>query len=98
MNFGAERVAVELAYRESIAIEDAKGAQIDCRYGMVWITESGGGDDVVVGAGQSYEISRGGTAVVQALRPAVVVFRLAAAGRAGSRPMWQPAFGARTLA
>jgi hypothetical protein len=75
MIFDMRRVVIELEYRGIVPVEDAMGTRIDCVRGRVWITEGDGREDIVLEAGQSYEISRGGVAVVQALREALVAFR-----------------------
>lgn len=67
-----ERVLIELKYRGTVPVEDAAGTYIDCLRGRIWITEWGSTDDIVLEAGQRYVISRGGVALVQALREALV--------------------------
>ena len=67
-----KRGVIELEYRGIIPVKDAVGTRIDCLRGRVWITEHGSIDDIVLEDGQSYVISRGGIAVVQALRDALV--------------------------
>jgi Protein of unknown function (DUF2917) len=74
-----ERVLIELKYRGTVPVEDAAGTYIDCLRGRIWITECGSTDDIVLEAGQWYVISRGGVALVQALREALVGLRAPAA-------------------
>ncbi len=78
-----KRMVIELEYRGIVPVEDAMGTRIDCLRGRIWITEHGCTDDIVLEAGQSYEISRGGVAVVQALREALVALRAPAVLQAG---------------
>jgi hypothetical protein len=75
MIFDMKRVVIELEYRGTVPVKEAMGTRIDCLRGRIWITERGGNEDIVLEAGQSYEISRGGVAVVQALRDALVALR-----------------------
>ena len=70
-----KRVVFELTYREVVPVEDAAGARIDCLRGWIWITEHGAPGEVVLKAGEAYEIARGGAVVVQALREAIVAVR-----------------------
>jgi hypothetical protein len=70
-----ERVVIELPRREIVPIERARGSRIACLCGRIWITEHSATGDIVLEAGESYEISREGVAVVQALRDALVVLR-----------------------
>lgn len=83
MIFDMKRVIIELEYRGIVPVEHAIGARIDCLRGRIWITERGCTDDIVLEAGQSHEISRGGVTVVQALREAVVALRAPAMAQAG---------------
>ena len=68
-----KRAVIGLEHRGVIPVEDAVGTRIDCLRGRIWITELGCTDDIVLEAGESYEIARVGVAVVQALHEAVVV-------------------------
>jgi hypothetical protein len=96
MTFDMERVAIELENRGVVSVEHAVGTRIECIRGRIWITEEGGAGDVVLEAGQSHEASRGGVAVVQALRAALVVFRARAVLPAETAPrpwaewLWTP--------
>jgi Protein of unknown function (DUF2917) len=79
-----KRVVIELEYREIVPVEDAVGTRIDCLRGRTWITVGGSTDDIVLEAGESYVIARGGIAVVQALRKALVGLRAPAVRPAGA--------------
>jgi Protein of unknown function (DUF2917) len=68
-----KRLVIELEHRGIVPIGNGKGARIDCVRGRIWITEHEETSDIVLEAGESYEISRSGVAVVQALREALVV-------------------------
>ena len=70
-----KRAVIELEYRGVVPVEDAKGAQIGCLRGRIWISEWGCCDDIVLEAGQRYVLTRGGVALVQALREALVELR-----------------------
>jgi hypothetical protein len=80
-----KRVVIELEYRGIVPVEDAIGTRIDCLSGRIWITEQGCAGDVVLEAGQSYAIWRGGVAVVQALREAIVALRAPAVSQFAPR-------------
>ena len=72
------RLVIELEKRGVIPIKDAVGTRIDCLWGRIWITEQESLDDQVLYPGESYVISRGGLAVVQALCEARVELRVPA--------------------
>jgi hypothetical protein len=80
-----KRVVIEFEYREIVPLEDAVGTRIDCLRGRIWITEWRSTDDIVLEPGQWYVISRGGVALVQALREALVRFRAPAVHQSGGR-------------
>ena len=84
MIFYMKRMVIKLEYRGIAPVEEAMGARIDCLRGRIWITERGCTDDIVLEAGQSYEISRSGVAVVQALREALVALRAPTMPQAGA--------------
>jgi len=75
MVLNMNRVVMELEYRGIIPVEVGMGSRIDCVRGSIWVTEQKGADDVVLNAGDFHEFSRGGVAVVQALREARVALR-----------------------
>jgi hypothetical protein len=70
-----KQLVIELEHRGVVSVEEARGARIDCLRGRIWITEHRVPGDIVLEAGESYELSRGGVAVVQALREALVALR-----------------------
>lgn len=101
MIFDMKRTAIELEYRRILPLENAMGTRIHCLRGRIWITEHACADDIVLEAGQSYRILRGGVAVVQALRGALVALRASGAPRLEPGPhdgngmrAGQPAHGA----
>jgi hypothetical protein len=84
MMLDMKRVVIDVEYRGILPIGDAAGTQIDCLQGWIWITEQGCAGDIVLEAGESYEISRSGVAVVQALREAVIALRAPAPSQDGA--------------
>jgi DUF2917 family protein len=51
----------------------AGGGRISCHLGNVWITLDGGGEDIVLAAGQSRNFGPGTRALVEALSPSRVL-------------------------
>ena len=68
-------LVIDLEYRGTASITEAAGRQIDCLRGRIWITEQGLPGDIVLEAGESYEIAHSGVAVVQALAEAAIAVR-----------------------
>jgi hypothetical protein len=79
MTLDMKPAVFELKYRGVIPVKDAKGVQIHCLRGRVWISEWGCFEDVVLEAGQQHVIAQGGVALVQALREALIGLRQPAA-------------------
>ncbi len=64
------RVMIELEYDGVLPLRDARGLRVVCLDGVVWITEQEHRKDIVLEAGGAYELSKNGTSLVLALRPA----------------------------
>lgn len=63
---------IVLARRGVHRIEDGRGLQVTCFKGHVWITQQRDPRDIVLGAGQSFVLDRRGSAIVFALKDAVI--------------------------
>jgi len=69
-----------LRAREVLDIRNGQGLVVRCLAGALWITQDGDTDDVVVQAGQCFELDRRGLALVSApMAPATLVVERAAA-------------------
>lgn len=51
------------------------GITVRCASGVVWLTQTGGGQDIVLGVGMAFTAERGGKLVITALEPAVIQIR-----------------------
>ncbi len=71
----SKQMVIKLRHRGFLPVLEAAGTHIACLHGCIWITEDGCTDDIVLEIGETYEISRPGRAVVQALRDSVVGLR-----------------------
>jgi hypothetical protein len=71
----------QLRAREVLDIRDGQGLVVRCLAGALWITQDGDTDDVVVNAGQCFELDRRGLALVSApIAPATLVVERARRG------------------
>jgi hypothetical protein len=70
-----KRIVIEIERRGVVPFEDGVGTRIDCLSGCIWITEWHSTDDIVLQAGESYVITKGGAAIVQALHGALVALQ-----------------------
>ena len=55
-----------------LRIEHGAGVELAVVYGSVWVTQLGDTSDVLLGAGESFRITRPGSTVVSGLRPSLV--------------------------
>ena len=63
---------IRLAARSVQRLDGAKGQQITCLGGVVWITQANDNRDIILSKGQSFIIDRKGLAVVFALKDAAI--------------------------
>jgi hypothetical protein len=80
------RFVIELQHGDILPLERASGVRLSCLEGTLWLTEENAPMDVVLSAGDHYDVEAKGRTLVQAMAPA----RLAVEA-AGKRP--QVAFG-----
>ncbi len=67
----------------SLRFHDAEGLEIRVSRGIVWITQDGDIRDIVVKAGQSFRLDRGGKAFLEVLQDAeIAMVHRPVAGRA----------------
>lgn len=72
MRIELEPGALRLAPGQTLRVIDALGSTLRVAEGSVWITEQDLPQDVVLGAGGSYRLSRQGLALVHAFGDATV--------------------------
>ena len=79
----SERIApLALAARTTHQLQDRAGARVVCLDGQVWITQHHDSRDIVLEAGDCFELDRPGLALVYALADAVVTVGPAPQGAA----------------
>jgi hypothetical protein len=67
MNVRLNTPPVCLAKSQAVTLTDARGAEIKCRSGALWITQDHDQRDIVLQAGESFTLDRGDPAIVWAL-------------------------------
>jgi hypothetical protein len=87
-------VVIELGAHALVALEDSKGARVHCLQGALWLTEETTRRDVVVEAGQFFELTGAGRAVIQAMGPSRISVESPAGRPALAFPAAQPALHA----
>jgi len=67
-------LAIGLGRTAPVRIEDGRGARVRVQSGLVWLTQQGCIDDMILKAGASYLIERGGLTLVSNFgnQPAVI--------------------------
>jgi Protein of unknown function (DUF2917) len=61
-----------LSDNQPLPLRDAKGILVQCHRGTVWITQHNDSKDVIMHAGQSFEIERQGLTLVTGFEGAAV--------------------------
>ncbi|HEX8741173.1 MAG TPA: DUF2917 domain-containing protein [Casimicrobiaceae bacterium] len=72
---------VSLATREVVTLPDARGAVVRVRQGILWVTQHGSQQDIVLRGGDNWVVERNGATVVEAQNDAV----FCVAGKPGTR-------------
>lgn len=72
MNLALGQSRVDLKRDQLIALRDARGVQVSCLDGALWITQEKMAADVVLEAGQSSVIDTPGLTLVMAVRPSTL--------------------------
>jgi hypothetical protein len=67
MNIRLNSPPVCLAKSQAVTLTDAVGSEIKCLGGALWITQDQDPRDIVLQAGESFTLDRGGPAIVWAL-------------------------------
>lgn len=86
---------MRLAKSVVVQLRGARGTEIRCTGGQIWITEEGHATDFFIGAGERHRVRSDGRVVVEALRNAILqIVRLGPGGMPGTltglRPSRQP--------
>lgn len=72
MNIRLNTTPVCLAKRQGVTLTKARGSEVRCLRGDLWITQDGDQRDIVLRAGESFTLDRRGPAMVWALSDASV--------------------------
>jgi quercetin dioxygenase-like cupin family protein len=73
MDGGSNLHLTQLAEGDVIRIRDTEGKSLIVFEGRVWLTQDEDSRDIVLEAGESFVLDRGGVAIAQALRDASVL-------------------------
>ena len=70
-------------------VGDHIGEKISCLNGVIWITQSGNPEDILLSTGDSYPITQSGTLLIQGLAESrLKITRLDAQHRGGKERRW----------
>jgi DUF2917 family protein len=78
MELTSQAPVLALAAGEVVTLDDARGVRIHTRAGQLWVTEEANPRDHIVGAGETFVVSRSGRIVIQALQSSWIALRDAA--------------------
>lgn len=63
-----DEVNLEVRRKQVLSLRDAAGARLRCTRGSLWLTQEGGGQDIVLTPGECFTVERGGLTLVNALK------------------------------
>lgn len=69
---GISRLVIELREGEIMSVRIVDALTVLCLEGQLWITQQRDPDDTVLGKGESFDLSRRGVSLLEALRDARV--------------------------
>lgn len=73
MAANTQETRYSLAKRELLGLQRAKGNFLVCESGEVWITRDGSQEDMILAAGERWQVEDSAALVVSALSPAVLI-------------------------
>ena len=84
-------IVIEVSEGGLLPLKDARGARLTCVEGTLWLTLERSSRDIVLQAGESLEIDRDGTTLVQGMADSRVAIKPAAGGYRGLFVRYSPA-------
>ena len=81
LNLTTARAELDLATGDIRALDGAAGTSIRAKCGTIWVTEEGDSTDFILSPGERRVVAGTGRTLVQAMRPAHVSIREAAAAQ-----------------
>lgn len=70
---------LEVRREQVLSLRDAAGARLRCTRGSLWLTQEGGGQDIVLEPGECFTVERNGLTLVNALKDGSVLIASASA-------------------
>jgi hypothetical protein len=70
----AAAMTIDLKRGNFLRVRDGAGGKVTARAGSVWLTEQGGGRDVVLAPGRSFTLRQNGLALIEAFSDASVSY------------------------
>jgi len=78
----------EVRREQVLSLRDAAGARLRCTRGSLWLTQEGGGQDIVLAPGECFTIERDGLTLVSALKEGSVLIVSAPARNVRNFGVW----------
>src|SRR5450759_3337570 len=63
----------EVRREQVLSLRDAAGTRLRCTRGSLWLTQDGGGQDIVLAPGECFTVERDGLTLVNALKDGSVL-------------------------
>ena len=78
----------EVRREQVLSLRDAAGAKLRCTRGSLWLTQEGGGQDIVLAPGECFTVERDGLTLVSALKEGSVLIASAPARNVRNFGVW----------
>lgn len=79
MMISFNEASMEVRRKQVLLLRDAAGARLRCTRGSLWLTQDGGGQDIVLAPGDCFTVERDGLTLVSALKDGSVLIASAPA-------------------
>jgi len=86
MSFNEANLEVRRA--QVLSLRDAAGVGLRCTRGSLWLTQEGGGQDIVLDPGECFTVERDGLTLVSALKDGSVLIASAPVRQAANIGAW----------
>src|SRR5450631_780563 len=73
MMISFDEANLEVRRQQVLSLRDASGVRLRCTRGSLWVTQEGGGQDIVLAPGECFTVERDGLTMVSALKEGSVL-------------------------
>ncbi len=90
MMISFNEASLEVRREQVLSLRDAAGIRLRCARGSLWLTQEGGGQDIVLAPGECFTVERNGLTLVNALKDGSVLIASAPTRQVRNFGAWMP--------